>query len=52
MPDPNKYKTHREFMDVCMSHTKEEGLELKQRLGKCLGMWRNKKEKKDANTSK
>ena len=52
MPDPNKYKSQKEFMDACMSHTKREGLEVKARIGKCLGMWRNKGDKEDANTGK
>jgi len=52
VPDPNKYTSQKEFMDACMSDTKKEGLELKHRIGKCLGMWRDKKEKKDANTRK
>jgi hypothetical protein len=42
MPNPNDYKTQKEFMDACMSETKREGLELKHRLGKCLGMWRER----------
>lgn len=43
MPDPNEFKSHKAFMDACMSETKAEGLSLKHRLGKCLGTWRNKK---------
>lgn len=43
MPDPTKFKDRNSFMDACMSDTKREGLKPKQRLGKCLGMWRNAK---------
>lgn len=50
MPNPDDYKDRKTFMDACMGDTKREGLKLTHRIGKCLGMWRNKgkKEKKDA----
>jgi len=40
MPDPKSFKDRDSFMQQCMHDTKEEGLEMKHRLGKCLGMWR------------
>jgi hypothetical protein len=40
MPDPKKFSDRDSFMQQCMSDTKAEGLEMKQRLGKCFGMWR------------
>jgi len=40
MPDPKSFKDRDSFMEQCMHDTKEEGLEMKHRLGKCLGMWR------------
>lgn len=46
MPNPNNYKDRNEFMSACMGETKREGLNLSQRLGKCLGMWRNRGKKK------
>lgn len=46
MPNPNNYKDRNSFMAACMSETKKEGLNMSQRLGKCLGMWRNKGKKK------
>ena len=47
MPDPNNYDNMADFMKDCMHETKAEGLEQKQRVGKCTGMWagKGKKEK-------
>ena len=47
MPNPANYEDRDSFMDACMSETKKEGLKQSQRIGKCLGMWRNAKEKKE-----
>lgn len=47
MPNPEDFKNKDDFMDACMKETKEEGLELKQRLGKCLGMWRHAEGKEE-----
>jgi hypothetical protein len=41
MPNPEDFDSRDEFMDACMAETKREGLKKNQRLGKCLGMWRN-----------
>lgn len=46
MPNPKDYKSKDEFMSACMDKTKQEGLKVNQRLGKCLGMARNHFDKK------
>jgi 2'-5' RNA ligase len=44
MPDPQKYKDEKEFMEDCMHQVKKvEGKPQDQALGQCFGMWENKK---------
>ena len=49
MPDPNKFNNRDDFISACMKETKGEKLKggrkktMSDRLGKCFGMWRNKK---------
>lgn len=43
MPDPNKFKSKEAFMKACIAEVRKEGKTTEQAVGKCLGMWNNKK---------
>lgn len=48
MPDPNKYKDQRSFMDDCMHQVKKvEGNPQDKSVAMCLSMWRDKGKKKN-----